>query len=196
MSNHKGYKDPTADAAIGSVARYERRLMGLRSRESGKLFESMIEAGLEWYKVRGIAHIEKTPEPMKPLSRPNRQGQFLACYTKAGQPDFKGTLNGGQSVVFEAKHTEDNRIEYNRLTEEQADDLALHHALGAVAFVLVSFGLTDFFRIPWNVWRDMKIIYGRKYMTRQECEPFRVSCMAGVIKMLEGIPLKYNDESV
>ncbi len=33
---------------------------------------------------------------MKPLRAPNQLGQFLACYTKAAQPDYKGTLKGGR----------------------------------------------------------------------------------------------------
>ena len=39
------------------------------------------------------------------------------------------------------------------------------HKLGAIAFVLVSVSLTDFYRVPWPVWRDMAEIYGHKYMT-------------------------------
>lgn len=175
---------PVKTAAAKSV---QRSLQGLQSRRAGEQFETMIEDSLKWYELRGEACVEKTPEPMKPLRAPNRQGQFLACYVKAGQPDFKGTLTGGRSVVFEAKHTDSDRIEYSRLTNEQIEKLSTHHALGAAAFVLVSFGLQDFYRIPWEVWRDMKDIYGRKHMKQPECEPYRMQYTAGVIKLLEGI---------
>ena len=187
--NGKGYPDPTAAKALANI---ERRQKGLQSRRAGEHFEDMISASLEWYGGKGLACVEKTPEPMKPLRAPNRQGQFLACYVKAGQPDFKGTLTGGRSVVFEAKHTDSDRIEYSRLTDEQIDKLSTHHALGAAAFVLVSFGLQDFYRIPWPVWRDMKELFGRKHMKQAECEPYRVPCVAGIIKLLEGIELDYN----
>ena len=136
-----------------------------------------------------MACIEKTPEPMRPLRAPNRQGQFLACYVKAGQPDFKGTLTGGRSVVFEAKHTDSDRIEFGRLTNEQIGKLSTHHSLGAATFVLVSFRLQDFYRIPWEAWRDMKTIYGRKHMKQTELEPYRVQYIAGVLKLLEGIEI-------
>lgn len=162
-------------------------IRGMQSKRAGEHFEDMISASLVWYEQHGEACIEKTPEPMKPLRPPNKQGQFLACYTKAGQPDFKGTIRGGRSVVFEAKHTDDDRIKYDRLTKEQIEKLDTHHNLGAVAFVLVSFGLEGFYRIPWKTWRDMKAIYGRKYITRQEAERFLVPYMAGVIKLLEDI---------
>ena len=162
-------------------------IRGMQSKRAGDSFEDTIAASLVWYEQHGEACIEKTPEPMKPLSRPDKYGRFKACYTKAGQPDFKGTIRGGRSVVFEAKHTDDDRIKYDRLTKEQVEKLDTHHNLGAVAFVLVSFGLEGFYRIPWKTWRDMKAIYGRKYITRQEAERFRVPYMAGVIKLLEDI---------
>lgn len=184
--NAEGYPDPTAATALKNVQRSQQ---GLQSRRNGEIFESMIDASLRWYEIKGLCGVEKTPEPMKPLKRPNSRGQFLACFTKAAQPDFKGTLTGGRSVVFEAKHTDTDRIEHSRVTQEQADRLDLHHKLGAAAFVLVSFGLRDFYRIPWEVWRDMKAIYDHKHMKQPECEPYRVPYIAGVIKLLEGVAL-------
>lgn len=189
--NSEGYRDPTAATALANIQRSQR---GRQSRIVGEHFESVIAASLRWYEDKGVACIEKTPEPMKPLRAPNRQGQFLACYVKAGQPDFKGTLTGGRSVVFEAKHTDSDRIEYGRLTDEQVEKLSTHHKLGAAAFVLVSFGLQDFYRIPWEVWRDMKAIYGRKHIKQPELEPYRVQYIAGVLKLLEDIALDYNQE--
>lgn len=61
-------------------------------------------------------------------------------------------------------------------------------------FVLVSFGLQDFYRIPWETFRDMKEIYGRKYIRQDELEDFRVDFLSGVIKMLEGIEITYGEE--
>ena len=124
---------------------------------------------------------------MKPLGAKNRKGQFLACYTKQAQPDYGGTLKGGRSIYFEAKHTDDERIEQRRLTQEQQDDLEAHHKLGAIAFVLVSVSLTDFYRVPWPVWRDMTEIYGRKYMTHAELSRYEVPATAGFIKFLHDI---------
>ena len=186
--NSEGYPDPTAAAALSNVQRSQR---GLQSKRAGEHFENLITASLNWYRDKGVAFIEKTPEPMRPLRPPNRLGQFLACYTKAGQPDFKGTLTGGRAVVFEAKHTDAKQIEYGRLTQEQIDSLTEHHRLGAAAFIMVSFELQDFYREPWETWRDMKTIYGHKHMTRAELEPFRVQYIAGVLKLLEGIELEY-----
>lgn len=186
--NAEGYTDTTASTAIANI---ERSRKGLQSRWAGEHFEQMIEASLIWYEQKGVACVEKTPEPMKPLRPPNRQGQFLACYVKAAQPDFKGTITGGRSVVFEAKHTDGDRIEYGRLSDEQVEKLSTHYKLGAAAFVLVSFGLQEFYRIPWEIFRDMKEIYGRKYIKQSELEQYRVEYIAGVLKLLDGIELRY-----
>lgn len=188
--NREGYPDPTAATALANVQRSQR---GLQSKRAGEHFENLIAASLSWYKDKGVAYVEKTPEPMRPLRPPNRQGQFLACYIKAGQPDFKGTLTGGRAVVFEAKHTDSDRIEQSRLTDEQVASLTEHHRLGAAAFILVSVGLQDFFRVPWEVWRDMKDIYGHKHMKLAELEPYRVQYFAGVLKLLEGVELDAPD---
>lgn len=185
--NAEGYADPTADEAL---ARIERSRIGAQNRAMGEHFEKLIEASLVWYKLRGAAEVEKTPEPMKQLSKPDKRGRFKACYEKAAQPDFKGTLAGGRSVVFDAKHTIADKIEYKVVSNEQAERLEHHHKLGAAAYVLVGLGFEDFYRVPWPTWRDMKEIYGHKHMKRDELEPFRVQYIAGVLKLLEGIPLK------
>lgn len=184
--NAEGYPDPTAATVFANMAREERRIRGRQSRIEGDTFETLIEASLSWYRNRGLAYVEKTPEPMRPLGPPNKQGQFKACYTKSAQPDFKGTLKGGRSIVFEAKHTGDDRIDYNRLTAEQVQSLTDHDRLGAAAYVMVSFKLQNFYRIPWHVWRDMKALYGRKYIKEQEIGQYRVKFIAGVIKLLDG----------
>ena len=188
--NHEGYPDPTATQAPENIKRSQR---GLQSKIDGEHFENIIAASLEWYKIKGIAEIEKTPEPMKPLSRPDKRGRFTACFIKAAQPDFKGTLDGGRSVVFEAKNTSTDKIESKAVTDDQYKRLERHHQLGAAAFVLVSFALQDFYRVPWEVWRDMKAIYGRKYIKQTELEQYRVQYIAGVLKLLEGVELEYNN---
>lgn len=175
------------EALADLQAQCQRSDRGTHNRFAGEYFEKLIEASLMLYKGRGMAEIEKTPEPMKPLGKPNHKGQFLACYTKSAQPDFKGTLEGGYSVVFEAKHTDGDRIEYSRLTKEQIERMESHYKLGAFCFVMVSFNLEHFCRIPWAVWRDMKALYGRKYITFEECGRYKVPNRSGMIMLFDGI---------
>jgi len=163
---------------------YRAALTGKRSRAAGEYWENMIEAACRNYRLDGLAEITKTPEPMKPLSRPNARGQFTACYTKQAQPDYKGTLKGGRAVVFEAKHTDADRMQRSVISEEQEKQLNRHQKLGAECFVLVSFGLQQFFRIPWEVFRDMKDHYGRKYIKPEDLEEYTIKYVGGYLRFL------------
>lgn len=165
-----------------------RQIQGARSRAEGKYFESVIDGSCGWYRDHKLAHIEKTPEPMKVLRPiPNTKRRFEACFERKAQPDYKGTLRNGMAVVFEAKHTDSDRIERGRLTAEQMDGLEAHYRLGAVSFVLVSFGFLEFYRVPWQVWRDMKPRYKRLYIKAEELADWRVKNCGGVLRFLEGI---------
>ena len=152
-------------------------ITGSRSRESGAAFEKLIEVSCEVYKSRGIAYIEKTPEPMRPVSGADRCGRFTAVYTATAQPDYKGTLSGGRAVVFEAKHTDSDTAKQERVTPAQAEALSMHYNLGALCFVLIS--IKDrCFAIPWNAWDDMKQIYGRKYITASDVKEYEAKIIA------------------
>jgi len=178
----EGYMDPTAEQALKNLERSRR---GAINKRQGEAFEQTIEASLIYYKNSGVAEIEKTPEPMKPVSRADSKGRFLAVFTKPAQPDFKGTLAGGRSVVFEAKYTIADQIDQKVVSKDQGDRLESHHRLGAVAFVLVGLGVDGFYRVPWETWRDMKSIYGRKHMKKADLFPFKVRYVGGVLRFLD-----------
>lgn len=57
-----------------------RALQGARSRAQGGRLEEQIEASCALLTETGRADISKTPEPMKPVSQPNKSGQFRAVY--------------------------------------------------------------------------------------------------------------------
>lgn len=101
---------------------YSRALTGSRSRASGEYFEGMISAACRFYEERGISVIEKTPEPMKVLKPyDRRRGQFICCFAKQAQPDFKGVLMDSTMVLFDAKHTDKEKIMRSVVTEEQEE---------------------------------------------------------------------------
>lgn len=164
---------------------YRAVLNGMRSRAAGEQLERMIEASCLHYRLKGIAEIEKTPEPSRQLTKMDRYGRFTACYEKRAQPDYKGTIAGGRSVVFEAKHTDADRLQQSAVTEEQEKRLNWHAKLGAECFVLVSFGFRQFFTVPWEVFRTMKERYGRKYIKPEDIQQYRVEYTGGVIRFLE-----------
>ena len=73
--NAEGYNDPTPYAAEKHMMA---QIRGKQARVAGGYFENIISASCDYYLSRGLAKIEKTPEPMKPLGAKNRKGQFLA----------------------------------------------------------------------------------------------------------------------
>lgn len=166
-----------------------RQLIGAQSRAAGEAFERMVIAACELYKNRGVAYIEKTPEPMRVLAALDRKhGIFKAAFTKRAQPDFKGTLAAaGRAVCFEAKHTDAGQIKQDAVTAEQADALELHSRLGAMCFVIVSLGMQNFYKVPWAHWKNMRERFGHKYMNAADLAPYRIKNVGGNILFLSGM---------
>lgn len=121
---------------------------------------------------------------MRPLSKPNNKGQFLACFTKKAGPDYVGVLAGGRFVAMEAKHTDKDRLQQSAVDSEQEKYLNQYAALGAECFVLVSFGFQDFFKVPWEVFQRMKENYGRKYITPADIQAYKIKYIGGVLYFL------------
>lgn len=145
----------------------------------GHFFEGYIKAGCAFYVERERADIDKTPEPFRVLEK-FAGGIFKGRFTAAAQPDFQGTLDGGRSIVFEAKYTTTDRMKRDVLTQDQQDALERHDRRGAISAVCAGIG-NDFFFVPWEVWRDMKELFGRKYVTAADLESFRVKFNGSVL---------------
>ena len=162
---------------------YRAIVTGRRNRAAGEHWEGMIAAACEYYSQQHKAEIEKTPEPMRPI-RPLGNGQFVAHFKKKAQPDYKGTLAGGRAIVFEAKHTDGDRLQHSVVLAEQAQKLNNHMRLGAECFIIISFGFEKFFKVPWKVFRDMKNIYGRKYIKPEDIREYEIKYTGGVLQFL------------
>ena len=108
----------------------------------------------------------------------------MACFTTQAQPDYKGTLKGGRSVVFDAKHTDADRMTRSVISAEQEKELNGHLSLGAECFVLISFGFQQYFRVPWEVFRDMKEHFGRKYIKPEDLKEYSVKYVGGYLRFL------------
>ena len=144
-----------------------------RSLSNGKAFEELIGLSCKQYRDAGTACIIKTPEPFAVFSR-TKDGLFTGRFTAAkAQPDFQGILSGGKSIIFEAKFTSKDRILQSVITQTQASILDEHLALGGLCFVAVSIEDRYFF-VPWNIWKDMKQLYGRKYLKTEDMNEYEV----------------------
>ena len=161
MSREMGTKDP------------RRRLLGALSKAKGKHFEERLDGSFAYYRDRGYAIIEKTPEPMRVI-KDLGSGRFVAFFEKKAQPDYKGTIKGGRTVMFEAKFTSTERMEQSRVEPKQSEYLDRHESLGARCYVLAGFGSGEVYRVPWAVWRNMKDHFGRKYVTEPDLDAYRV----------------------
>lgn len=168
-----------------NVKNPQRQLQGKINRDKGKRFEALLDASFEYYRVKGFAHIEKTPEPMKPL-RSLEAGKFIACFEKRAQPDYKGVVKGGREVVYEAKFTVSDRLEQNRVLPSQADYMRRHQSLGARCYVLSGFGSGTVYKIPWGVWDSMKERFGRKYVKEGDLKQYTVPVSWNGVLMLFG----------
>lgn len=165
-------------------------MAGIRSKVAGEAFERMLNASCKYYQDEGVAVIEKTPEPMRIIKAYDRhRGQYIAIFEKQAQADYKGVLCDGKAILFEAKHTDQDRISRNVITETQENILDDFAAMGAQCFVFVSFGFKNYYRVPWNVFRDMKKIFGRKYIKESEMMQYRITVKNCLLLILDGIEI-------
>jgi len=162
-----------------------RQLQGAVNKARGKRFEEYIDRSFAHYEEKGFAAIVKTPEPMRP-TKPLGNGKFIAFFEKTAQPDYKGTIKGGRCVMFEAKYTSTDRLEQTRVLTGQAETLERHHRLGARCYVIAGFSTGEVYCIPWDVWQRMKELFGRKYITEKDAEPYRVpTARNGTLMLLD-----------
>lgn len=144
------------------------------SNELGHQLEMLILLGCQYYKQKDIAEVGQIPEPFR-VTNTRRDGTFEARFTGNAQPDFQGTLNNGRSIVFEAKATrnKDRVIKQSVISDNQEKCLQSHYEMGALTGVCVQIHNTVAF-VPWETWSQMKVLYGRKYMSEKEIETFKV----------------------
>ena len=159
-------------------------VIGKQNKENGALWEKMIEESLTTL-YGDVCICEKTPEPFHILGR--EKNIVKGYYEKKGQPDFKGVLAGGQCLCFEAKCTITDRINQNCVTDLQWKTLDQYDNLGALCFVMVCFSFEEYCRVPWKDWKEMKKIFGHKYIGRKECSQYKIKTKGHYVCFLDGV---------
>lgn len=155
------------DEAKAEIEKRQKRAEANKSsRRNGRVFEDMIERACKFYEEAGLARITKVPEARRVVGRTAGRGSLMICANAAkADPDFMGSVApDGKCMVFDAKHTDKGKILLNALTDNQRDIMAAHEKCGAKCFVAVSFGFEKYFMIPYDMWRDMKAVFGRQYI--------------------------------
>lgn len=148
------------------------RAQGRRNNAQGHSFENYIMGACKRYDDLGVAKITKVPEPFRTL-RKYRDGTATVRFTGNAEPDFMGCQKGGELIAFEAKRTLTNKLMQNAVTEHQWDALERYAQLGGTTGVCAGIG-DETFWIDWDIWKNMKQIYGHKYITAADVQPFRV----------------------
>ncbi len=118
----------------------------------GQPFEDFLKFVHARYQATGIACVHKVPTEFIPIR--NGRGEVCSCKVENQScVDYLGRYRN-IPVAIEAKHTEDARIDFKRVEPHQAaylDDWDKDPQ--AIALVLVSFSLRNFYAIPWVFWK-------------------------------------------
>ena len=141
-------------------------IRGRQNRNEGALFEEIISDSCDYYRERGIAVIEKTPEPFR-VTRSLGKGQFQGHFTSQAQPDFKGVVRG-ECIVFDAKATTTGKIPITALTEAQKKGLLAYQRCGAIAGVLMCFNFRQYAWLEIGTFLTAKQVNGHQYWTYEE----------------------------
>jgi penicillin-binding protein-related factor A (putative recombinase) len=155
------------------------KVKNMTNNAQGDIFESLINTACIIYQQRGRAEVIKVPEPFR-VTKKHANGEFTGRFIAKAHPDFSGTLPGGRAIHFEAKYTTTDRLKRGVLTDEQMRRLEMHTQLGAMTGVCAGI-MDNYFFVPWTVWRDMKLHYGRQYVTVSDLERFRVKFIGAVM---------------
>lgn len=148
----------------------------------GWAFENLLMKGCNSYIQKGMAIIHKVNEPYKVLKKTSGN-RFNGVFTGRAEPDFKGVLFGGRAIAFEAKSTQKSRIQRNVLTDTQMAWLREQNKFGAVTFVAVNIQ-DKFYSVPFDVWDDMKLIFGKKFLMPEDINDYEV-IYDGAVRFLE-----------
>ena len=179
------------------MADAKRQFVGFRNKRNGAMWEDWITNAIKNL-YREFASIEKTPEPFhmtgRVAGRGKQTGEVKGYYEAKAQPDFKGVLRGGRCIFFEAKNTDTDKIKQNCGTETQFKAMNRYQELGGLCYVMVSMGLINFYRVPWEVWQNMKELFGHKHMTEKDLAPYKLQQRGCFIKILDGIEIDVDED--
>ena len=160
----------------------EQILRNKKSAARGRAFESLLMRGCNYYRQKEVAIINKVNEPYIDTKK-TTGNKFSGRFTGRAEPDFKGVLYGGRAIAFEAKSTHKSRIQRNALTDNQMEWLREQKDFGAVTFVAVNIQ-DKFYSVPFDVWDDMKNIYGKKFLMPEDIAGYEVK-FDGAVRFLE-----------
>lgn len=149
-------------------------------KKRGSQFENMVEHTNSWYRMQGVARVDK-------IATPTRLVDGRMFYAKKSTVDYIGFVRGGRAVAFDAKACKQNRFSKRNIKEHQAVYLHDVTTLGGTGFFLVFMEVVDrVFVLPvtsaWvkEIWlnKDVKsmtvddlLVYGREVESWKKTMP-------------------------
>ncbi|MGB9813509.1 MAG: Holliday junction resolvase RecU [Thermovenabulum sp.] len=118
----------------------------------GRLLEDLIIMANRQYRAQGRAIIHKIPTAWMPL-RDGRGRIVNAKVEEKAAVDFLGAYKG-RPIAFDAKHTYEERIRWDRIEPHQAEFLKEWQQTGGISFVLLGYSMERFFVVPWDYWEE------------------------------------------
>lgn len=118
----------------------------------GQALEEFIKFANDRYRHKRLAHIEKQCTEFIPLR--DRSGKIVSCKVEQKATfDFLGRYKS-HPIAIEAKNSNEDTIRWDRVEENQADDMdSFTQEPGTIGLVVVSFNLKRYFVIPWVFWQ-------------------------------------------
>lgn len=148
---------------------------GYKAKKNGQYFENFLDQVFSTCANLNYCNIEKTPEPFR-FIKPYSTNLFIGCYIKSAQPDYKGTLKGGRSIVLEAKSVSMGKINLSALTENEMKELVKHKELGACSGVLVyDSEKQNIYLLPIVMFERMEELFNRKHIKLELVEKFCIN---------------------
>lgn len=127
--------------------------MGRSHANRGQALEELIIILNGRYRAQGKAVIHKVPTAWLPIR--GSTGKIISAKVEEkAAVDFMGRY-GVMPIAFDAKHTQEHRIRWDRVEPHQEKFLDDWTKDGkSIGFVLVGYDMRQFFVVPWVVWKS------------------------------------------
>lgn len=133
----------------------------------GRTLEDFLEFANNQYRRQNLALITKQHTKFIPIRNGKGQVATVKVDEKA-TVDYMGRYKD-IPVALEAKHTKEQRISFSRVEDHQAEYLDdWEKDEKSIGLVVISFGLTKFYAIPWPFWKAARDAWENKKGNKAE----------------------------
>ena len=122
----------------------------------GDLLEDLIDISNDYYRINGIARVDKIATPIKVVKQNSRGQVILGFFEKRSTVDYIG-LCQGIPLCFDAKETSQLSFPLDNFHDHQIDYMKDYRKQGGISFFIVYFKKKElFFLLPLEIVTDCK----------------------------------------